>query len=176
MSNDINPKETVNVLLIYLLQLQYLAIQSFENNHHDLLVKNNDNEEFSKIPETSEKSSESRHFSLNEISSRPNQGQKTTHDLLSEQVPPLHGETNPENNNELVNQNLDEYNLQLIGNNLNLSNGISENSQGITKQKDYVNESDYEIDVDYEPYIFCHIYSYYINGRYSQKYNKKILE
>ncbi|CAG8738798.1 34727_t:CDS:2 [Gigaspora margarita] len=44
------------------------------------------------------------------------------------------------------------------------------------EQKDYVDESDYEIDVDYEPYIFCHIHSYYINGRYPQKYNKKILE
>ncbi|CAG8796866.1 12185_t:CDS:1, partial [Dentiscutata erythropus] len=41
MSNDINPKETVNVPLVYLLQLQHLAIQSIEKKHHDFLVKNN---------------------------------------------------------------------------------------------------------------------------------------
>ncbi|CAG8645258.1 34171_t:CDS:1, partial [Racocetra persica] len=58
MSNDLNQKETVNVLLVYLLQLQYLAIQSIENKNHDLLVKNNGNEKLSKMPKTSEKSSE----------------------------------------------------------------------------------------------------------------------
>ncbi|CAG8569762.1 14982_t:CDS:2 [Dentiscutata heterogama] len=41
MSNDINPKKTINVLLVYLLQLQHLAIQSIEKKHHDFLVKNN---------------------------------------------------------------------------------------------------------------------------------------
>ncbi|CAG8678128.1 5202_t:CDS:2 [Gigaspora margarita] len=39
MSNNINPEETANVPLIYLMQLQYLAIQSIEKNHNDLLKK-----------------------------------------------------------------------------------------------------------------------------------------
>ncbi|CAG8848331.1 17854_t:CDS:1 [Gigaspora margarita] len=57
MSNNINPEETVNVPLIYLMQLEYLAIQSIEKNHNDLLMKNDGNEELSKLPNPSEKSS-----------------------------------------------------------------------------------------------------------------------
>ncbi|CAG8732078.1 1611_t:CDS:2 [Gigaspora margarita] len=52
-----NPEETINVPLIYLMQLQYLAIQTIEKNHNDLLKKNNGNEELSKLPKPSEKSS-----------------------------------------------------------------------------------------------------------------------
>ncbi|CAG8824320.1 26992_t:CDS:1, partial [Dentiscutata erythropus] len=79
------------------------------------------------------------HLSINEISSRPNQEQKTgicdfskTKSKTIHENHSQHGEINSENNNELVNQNVDEYNFQLIGNNLNLSNEISENSQEIT--------------------------------------------
>ncbi|CAG8806325.1 18279_t:CDS:1, partial [Gigaspora margarita] len=57
MSNNINPEETVNVPLIYLMQLEYLAIQSIEKNHNDILMKNDRNEELSKLPNPSEKSS-----------------------------------------------------------------------------------------------------------------------
>ncbi|CAG8796067.1 29937_t:CDS:2 [Gigaspora margarita] len=57
MSNNINPEETINVPLIYLMQLQYLAIQSIKKNHNDLLKKNDGNEELSKLPKPSEKSS-----------------------------------------------------------------------------------------------------------------------
>ncbi|CAG8631392.1 154_t:CDS:2, partial [Dentiscutata heterogama] len=42
--------------------------------------------------------------------------------------------------------------------------------------ENYVDESDYEINVDYEPYIFCYIYSYYTSRKYPERYNKKILE
>ncbi|CAG8852553.1 20640_t:CDS:2, partial [Gigaspora margarita] len=44
------------------------------------------------------------------------------------------------------------------------------------EMKKDVNESDYEIYVEFEPYIFDHIYSYYTIGKYPKKYNKKILE
>ncbi|KAF0530124.1 MATA-HMG [Gigaspora margarita] len=40
MSNSINPEETVNVLLLYLMQLQYLAIQFIETIRNELLSKN----------------------------------------------------------------------------------------------------------------------------------------
>ncbi|CAG8808828.1 25029_t:CDS:2, partial [Racocetra persica] len=42
--------------------------------------------------------------------------------------------------------------------------------------EDYEDENDYEINVNYEPYIFNHIYSYYTSGKYPSRYNKKILE
>ncbi|CAG8553821.1 446_t:CDS:1, partial [Gigaspora rosea] len=42
--------------------------------------------------------------------------------------------------------------------------------------KGYEDENDYEIEVDYDPFIFDHIYSYYISGQYPKKYDKKILE
>ncbi|CAG8851297.1 1825_t:CDS:2, partial [Gigaspora margarita] len=64
MSNNINPEETVNVLLIYLIQLKYLAIQSIKRNHNDLLKKNNSNKELSKLPKPSEKSSKFNTFSI----------------------------------------------------------------------------------------------------------------
>ncbi|CAG8850855.1 162_t:CDS:2, partial [Gigaspora margarita] len=44
------------------------------------------------------------------------------------------------------------------------------------EMKEDVNESDYEIDVEFEPYIFNHIYSYYTTGEYPKKYSRKILE
>ncbi|CAG8491803.1 28915_t:CDS:2 [Gigaspora margarita] len=44
------------------------------------------------------------------------------------------------------------------------------------EMKKDVNKSDYEIDVEYKPYIFNYIYLYYTSRNYPKKYNKKILE
>ncbi|CAG8656429.1 45805_t:CDS:2 [Gigaspora margarita] len=136
MSNDI--KETVNVPLVYLLQLQHLAIQSIEKKHHDFLVKNNEQK-------------------------------KTIHEnhLFSEQVPSQHGEINSKNNNELVNQNMNEYNFQLISNNLNLSNEISENSQEITRDlnifnSEYLNYNPYNPYLSPFTYLLPYPYNYFI--------------
>ncbi|CAG8460988.1 1341_t:CDS:2 [Dentiscutata erythropus] len=176
MSNSINLEETVNVPLLYLMQLQYLAIQSIEKIHNtkqsEIVAanKNISNNEVSKeignmwnkesldvkmkfqvmadiaklnhmqkYPEykyqphrKKRRSKRNCEFSINETKS------KTNHEnyLLSEQLPPLNGEINSENN-VFVDQNLDKHSLQLISNNLNLSNEISENSQEVANMFNY---------------------------------------
>ncbi|CAG8750673.1 11570_t:CDS:2, partial [Dentiscutata erythropus] len=44
------------------------------------------------------------------------------------------------------------------------------------EHENYFNESDYEVNVDYEPSDFSHIHYYYTTGIFPEYYTKKIIE